>query len=140
VLDEAVVQLLRIGYDEITGVLAGGPRSWEASGRTVAAYPVADLDEFCRAWKEGVAGRVLDVRQRTEWDEGHIEPSRHLFVGDLPGRIAEVDPGEETWVICRTGHRASIAASLLDREGIAVRLVASYGVPRFLSRCLGGLP
>jgi len=40
------------------------------------------------------------------------------------------------WTICATGHRATMAASLLDREGVPVRLVDGTGVPDFLAHCL----
>jgi rhodanese-related sulfurtransferase len=132
---EAAVQLHRIGYDRVAGFLAGGVPAWEGSGRPTASYATVDLEELCREWRDGRAGPILDVRQRSEWDAGHIDGSRFLFVGDLPGRTGEVGGGEPVSVICRSGHRAAIAASLLDRDGIPVRLVPSYGVPRFLTRC-----
>ncbi|HXF58013.1 MAG TPA: rhodanese-like domain-containing protein, partial [Actinomycetota bacterium] len=79
---------------------------------------------------------VLDVRQRAEWNRGHIPGSVHVFVGDLPDRLEEVPRDRELWVICATGHRASMAASLLDRAGVPVRLVDGTGVPDFLRHCL----
>jgi hydroxyacylglutathione hydrolase len=134
-LDEAVTQLHRIGYDRIDGHLGGGLAAWRAEGRTVASYPVAGLEDLCRQFRSGRTPAVLDVRQLTEWDAGHIDGSRHLFVGDLPERIGEVAPGQETWVICATGHRASAASSLLDRAGVRVRLVDGTGVKDFLKHC-----
>ena len=41
----------------------------------------------------------------------------------------------EVWVICSNGHRASIAASLLDRAGIPVRLVGSGSVTQWRTHC-----
>jgi glyoxylase-like metal-dependent hydrolase (beta-lactamase superfamily II)/rhodanese-related sulfurtransferase len=136
-LREAVTQLARIGWDEVRGYLAGGVDPWRASGREVASYPAVDVDEFCRRYRSGDVGAVVDVRQRTEWDEGHIEGSRHLFVGDLPGRLDQVPRGEPVWLICASGQRASIAASLLARHRGPgdVRLVSNGGVERFLRSC-----
>jgi glyoxylase-like metal-dependent hydrolase (beta-lactamase superfamily II)/rhodanese-related sulfurtransferase len=134
-LGTAVTQLARIGYDRVAGFLAGGVGAWRAAGYPVSSYRVAGLEEFCAAVRTGQARHVLDVRQRTEWDEGHIPASRHAFVGDLPDRMGEVPRDGEVWTICATGHRAALASSLLDREGIRVRLVEGTGVPDFLQHC-----
>ena len=61
--------------------------------------------------------------------------SQHVFVGDLAGRVDEVPKEIDTWAICATGHRASMAASILDREGRSVRLVDGTGVADFLAHC-----
>jgi len=135
-LDEAVTQLHRIGYDRVEGHLEGGVAAWRAAGHPVRSYAVGGLEDLCRRFRSGRSPEVLDVRQRTEWDEGHIDGSRHLFVGDLAERVGELLPSEgETWVICATGHRASMASSLLDRAGIPVRLVDGTGVKDFLKHC-----
>jgi glyoxylase-like metal-dependent hydrolase (beta-lactamase superfamily II)/rhodanese-related sulfurtransferase len=131
----ALTQLLRIGYERVEGYLRGGIDAWRASGRPVDSYRVAGLEELCRAYRAGRATRVLDVRQETEWDRGHIPGSQHVFVGDLPERIGEVPRDGEVWAICATGHRAALAASILDREGVPVRLVEGTGVTDFLEHC-----
>jgi glyoxylase-like metal-dependent hydrolase (beta-lactamase superfamily II)/rhodanese-related sulfurtransferase len=134
-LEQSMTQLLRVGYERIEGYLEGGIEAWRADGRPVAAYRVAGLEELCRSYRTGKVGSILDVRQQTEWDEGHIPGSQHIFVGDLPDRIGEVSRGEEVWAICATGHRASVAASLLDRAGTSTRLVEGTGVSDFLAHC-----
>lgn len=134
-LEEATTQLWRVGYERIEGYLEGGINAWKASGRPLRSYPVAGLEELCRSYRAGRIGHVLDVRQNIEWDRGHIPESRHIFVGDLVGRIDEVPRDGEVWAICASGQRSSVAASLLDREGIPVRLVDRTGVPEFLRDC-----
>lgn len=134
-LEESVTQLLRIGYERIEGYLEGGIDAWKAAGRPVSSYRVAGLDELCRAYRAGAVDHLLDVRQRTEWDEGHIPNSQHIFVGDLPDRIEEVPAEGEVWTLCATGHRSAMAASMLDRAGKSVRLVDGTGVEDFLAHC-----
>jgi rhodanese-related sulfurtransferase len=69
------------------------------------------------------------VRQPGEWNsEGVVPGSVLVFVGDLPGRMSSIPRDRELWALCTNGHRASIAASMLDREGIPVRLVARSGI------------
>jgi len=137
-LEEAWTQLLRIGYEHLEGYLRGGVEAWRSSGRPVASYPVAGLDEWCRASRAGEVAHVLDVRQQVEWDRSHIPGSQHVFVGDLPDHLDEVPLEGEVWTACSTGHRASTAASLLDRAGAPVRLVEGTGVTEFLAQCPPG--
>jgi glyoxylase-like metal-dependent hydrolase (beta-lactamase superfamily II)/rhodanese-related sulfurtransferase len=130
---EASTQLFRIGYEAVDGFLRGGVAAWTEAGRQVRSYPVSSVDELATAVEKGRA-RVLDVRQQTEWDVGHLEGSTHLFVGDVHDRIAEIPRDREVWTVCATGHRAAMAASLLDRDGVPVRLVTPGGVPDVMAR------
>jgi hydroxyacylglutathione hydrolase len=135
-LPAALTQLARIGYDHVEGYLHGGLQAWQSAGLPVGSYRVAGLEEMCGAFRSGAARHILDVRQRTEWDTGHIAHSQHVFVGDLPGRLDEIPKDGDVWTICATGHRAALATSILAREGIRVRLVQGTGVPEFLKHCL----
>jgi hydroxyacylglutathione hydrolase len=130
---EASTQLFRIGYEAVDGFLQGGAAAWVEAGLPTRSYPVASIDELAIAVGEERA-RVLDVRQQTEWDAGHIEGSTHVFVGDVNARLTEIPRDQEVWTVCASGHRAAMAASLLDRHGIPVRLVTPGGVPDVLSR------
>jgi len=59
---------------------------------------------------------VVDVRQRDEYDAGHLPDALHLPVHDVERHGAAL-PAGEIWVYCRSGYRAGIAASLLHRLG-----------------------
>jgi hydroxyacylglutathione hydrolase len=133
--EQAVTQLMRIGYDRLEGYVAGGVDAWQADGRAVRAYQTATVDDLCHAYLEGRSPQVLDVRQPAEFREGHVPGSVNLFVGDLPQQVQKVPQDTELWVVCAGGRRASIAASFLDRAGLPVRLVAQGGVPEWLAHC-----
>ena len=60
---------------------------------------------------------MLDVRTPGEWQNGHIDPAKHLPLPALPKRISEVPRGRPLAIICGSGYRSSIAASLLLRAG-----------------------
>lgn len=133
---EAEVQLFRIGFEHLLGFLDGGVDAWSASGRALASYPVATVADLLTETERGGA-HILDVRERTEWEEGHLPGSRHCFVGDLPARLPELARAAsrgELLVTCASGHRSAMAASLLDAAGVPVRLVAREGVPLALRR------
>jgi rhodanese-related sulfurtransferase len=134
-LTESVTQLIRIGYERVVGFAEGGLEAWRSRGRPVRTYPTAGVDDLCNAYLGGDAVHVLDVRQPVEWDTGYVPGSLRIHLGDLPARLADVPRDREVWTACASGHRATIAASLLDRAGIPVRLVAHGGVPEWLARC-----
>jgi hydroxyacylglutathione hydrolase len=126
-------QLFRIGYEAVDGFLQGGVAAWVEADLPLRSYPIASIDELATAVDEERA-RVLDVRQQTEWDAGHLEGSTHVFVGDVNARLTEIPRDQEVWTVCASGHRAAMAASLLDRAGVAVRLVTPGGVSDVLAR------
>jgi glyoxylase-like metal-dependent hydrolase (beta-lactamase superfamily II)/rhodanese-related sulfurtransferase len=132
-LREATTQLVRIGWSRLEGYLPGGIDAWRASHRELRSYPTGTIAALCDASLRGESPHVLDVRQELEWAWGTIPGSEQVFVADLPGRLKDLPRDGEVWVVCSNGHRAAIAASLLDRAGIPVRLVGSGSVAEWRS-------
>ncbi len=126
---DATTELLRIGYEWITGVLGGGVEAWAASGRPLSSYPMTTMPELHRERAEGTDDSVLlDVRQPIEWaSEGVVAGSKQIFVADVPTHLGDLPRDRPVTVFCRTGHRASMAASVLDAAGFDVRLVGEGG-------------
>jgi len=64
---------------------------------------------------------VLDVREDGEWKQGHLANALHIPVGQLGGRLKELDKYRERAVIayCRTGQRSNSAAARLRKQGFA---------------------
>ncbi len=132
---EAVAQLFRIGYGDGLGRLAGGVDAWVASGRPLRSYPTARMRDLYAERAGGRRPRIVDVRQPAEWaEEGTLPGSELVFVGDLPARVGSLAGEPEAWVLCVSGYRAAIAASVLDAAGITVRLVSSGGAVGWVDR------
>ncbi|MBT8193946.1 MAG: MBL fold metallo-hydrolase [Acidimicrobiia bacterium] len=126
---EAAVELARIGFTTIEGVLRG-IEGWRESGRELAAYETATAAQLAGHLAGDWGGQILDVRDPLEWKSGHIESSAHCYLPDLrDGLAGTVNAGEPVWVICRTGNRSSIAAGLLEGLGVEPIVVATGGVP-----------
>ena len=128
---EAVDEMTRIGFDHVIGHLHGGLDAWVASGGETRSYETASWQEL-QAYASGESGdaaHVLDVRQPYEWRDGAIPGSRRIFVADLPGAVGSLDRETPWLVACRTGVRATIAASVLDAAGIPARPVVDGGIP-----------
>lgn len=77
-------------------------------------------DELAARLKQGEQVHVLDVREPLEWAEGHIPGAKHIPLGQLLERLAELDPEEEVIVVCRSGGRSSLACELLSERGYRV--------------------
>ncbi len=107
--DEVLWQAAKIGYTSFVGELAGGMAAWTAAGLPVAAH---DLRAAYRS-DEAV---VLDVRQRSEYADGHVPGALHVELGSLAEQVPALPDGPVV-VMCGHGERASTAASILDRAG-----------------------
>lgn len=106
---EILWQARKVGYDRVVGEVEGGIASWVAAGEQTGSIPVIGAESARGA-------RLLDIRQRGEFDAGHVSGAAHVELGDLRTRGAEL-PGEPTVVMCGHGERAMSAASLLRRAG-----------------------
>jgi molybdopterin/thiamine biosynthesis adenylyltransferase/rhodanese-related sulfurtransferase len=62
---------------------------------------------------------ILDVRERDEWDEGHLPGAVHVPRGNLEARIEQFVPDRSTPVLvyCAGGSRSAFAAKTLDELG-----------------------
>jgi hydroxyacylglutathione hydrolase len=130
----AAMELVRIGYEHVVGYLDGGLDAWAQGGRPVRGYATTTVEELLNEVRAGGRPDILDVRQAGEWSDGLIPGSRTIFVADLPSRLAELPRDHEITVLCKSGGRASIAASVLDGAGIPVRLVARGGATGWTTR------
>ncbi|HZS76739.1 MAG TPA: MBL fold metallo-hydrolase [Ktedonobacteraceae bacterium] len=131
---EAVVQLIRIGWDDIHGFVDGGISSWKAAALPTEQFEMIDVDTLYKRWSQRTNLTVIDVRRDDEWKEGHIPDALHLHIGDLPQHLDEVPRNQPVAVICRTGHRAEMAASIIVATGREVIVVGGGGVPDWAER------
>jgi len=59
---------------------------------------------------------LLDVRERDEWQDGRLEGSVHIPLGELGERFTEL-PAGPVLVVCRSGHRSAYATAYLVDQG-----------------------
>ncbi|MFP3913293.1 MAG: MBL fold metallo-hydrolase [Actinomycetota bacterium] len=106
-VDEALLQLRRIGIDQVAGVvLPDGDVSGVESRTALVSEIPAD-------------GQILDVRSPAEREQLAPEGTLYRYLPDLlDGPPPEMDQAEPVWVICASGYRSAIAASLLRHQGI----------------------
>jgi rhodanese-related sulfurtransferase len=63
--------------------------------------------------------QVIDVREQPEWAKGRIAGSRHIPVGQLDQRIADLEKFKDRplIVVCASGMRSASACSTLRKAG-----------------------
>jgi len=115
--EQAVRYLVRAGYDRIAGYAGGGVEAWYKAGYPVGRLQILAAHELKAKMDRGEQLTVLDVRAGSEWAEGHIKGATHIYVGQVPETLNQMPREEAVAVICRSGHRAGIAASVLLRGG-----------------------
>ncbi|MCH0539662.1 MBL fold metallo-hydrolase [Streptomyces sp. MUM 203J] len=116
--EEIVTRLARIGFDRVAGhlrspddALAALPEEVTPAGRLTAAQVRAALTGDS-------APVVIDVRNCGERGElGFIDGALHIALGELPRRLDEIPRDRPLVLHCASGHRSSIAASLLRHHG-----------------------
>ena len=126
--EEAVTQLARIGMDDVRGVLRG-MEGWRAAGQPVASFDRVDVTEAAEMLSRGDDVFVLDVRAPGEVEDTPLPGalSRYLpYLAD--GAPDRLDATRPTLVVCGSGYRSAIAASLLVRRGLRPVLVDGGGV------------
>jgi rhodanese-related sulfurtransferase len=61
----------------------------------------------------------LDVRERDEYEAGHLEGSVHIPIGEISARWRELAPDDVVVVVCQVGQRSGLVTEFLRTEGLA---------------------
>ncbi len=64
-----------------------------------------------------VRPRLIDVRERWEFQLASIVGSTHLPMGEIPSRIQEINSKHPTVVICHHGVRSQQVIAYLEQQG-----------------------
>ncbi len=115
--EEAIRQLVRIGYDDLRGTLEGGIPAWEAAGLPVARIPRMPVEELAQRLEQVDPPAVIDVRFDSEWRAGHIPGSLHIEAGRLPAVNLPLPEDHLTIVHCGHADRSTVGISVLERRG-----------------------
>jgi rhodanese-related sulfurtransferase len=119
--ERAARALRAVGFLELAGFVT------EAQA-TEQLQPV-ELAELERLLEEGSV-QVLDVREKSERDEGYIPGSINIPFRLLRSAGTDgLDTSKPVVTICESGTRASIAASVLTAAGVDARPVIHGGIP-----------
>lgn len=82
----------------------------------VTECTVADVE----AWQAAnEAFRLVDVREESEWNRGHLPGAEHLGKGIIERDVEEQipDQGEKIVLYCGGGYRSALSADNLQKMG-----------------------
>jgi hydroxyacylglutathione hydrolase len=111
----AATSLRVVAYDNITGFLEFP--EWRAAGKPVKSIRSISVGELNQ--RLGRDARAVDVREGSEWAEGTVPGAITTPYRELADRLPEVPDGELVAVMCASGGRSAIGASILERAGIS---------------------
>ncbi len=123
-VDEAVRDLVRIGYDNLVAFVTPGTLEdyFEAGGEHSAIEEISF--EQMDALKDGPNTLVVDVRFASEYDESHIPGAISASYTRLPEYLqSRVPEGKTLLVHCASGARSAAASSFLAQKGFEVKYV-----------------
>jgi len=80
---------------------------------------------------------LVDVRQSGEWKSGHPTAAVHIPLGEVAGRMHELQQDKPVVVICASGNRSAMAATKLAKCGFSTVYNFSGGMGAWKS---AGLP
>lgn len=117
VVPNAAVLLRRVGLDNVTGYLKGGMLGWNLAGlptEHIAQINPAELNQLMVLDKDMV---LVDARSAQEFEQIRIQGARNITAPDLRQRHSELPKDKPIVIICGTGMRSSLAASILQSKG-----------------------
>jgi hydroxyacylglutathione hydrolase len=117
-LDQAVRDLAMIGLDRVGGYIDCDEdtlAAYRSAGGALGSIKQITPQQLAEPLRKGELS-VIDVRARDEWTAGHLPGARHIPLGNLPARLAELPAGPLV-MQCHTGSRSAIAASIVAARG-----------------------
>jgi hydroxyacylglutathione hydrolase len=109
-------QMIRLGYDNIRGYLAGGFPAWFKSAQETGTIPTCTVQQLNEVLMTE-SPYLLDVRDIKNWRSvGHIKGAHHRYIGELPGHMDEIPRDKPVFVYCDAGYKGGLASSLLRRK------------------------
>jgi hydroxyacylglutathione hydrolase len=111
--------------------------AWIAEGYPVTHMRQATPSELAEELAGGHV-RVIDVRSDEEWKSGHVAGASHIMGGYLADHATTLPrTGITLALVCSTGYRSTVAASVLERTGFANLVNVTGGMAAWVH---AGLP
>lgn len=117
-LEEAIIRLSRVGFDNVIGYLKGGIAAWQQEGReidTITSIPATALKE---ALATNPTLEVVDVRKQSEYLSEHVINAENFPLSEINDHLAALPTDGDFFIHCAGGYRSVIAGSILKARGI----------------------
>jgi len=115
-VEEAIIRLSRVGYDNTIGYLEGSFEAWKNAGKeidVVHRITAEQLEKQCIEKKQ----IIIDVRKVSEFESEHLLEAINIPLNVLINHLSEFPKDEPFILHCAGGYRSMIAASMLKQKG-----------------------
>ena len=118
--EETMIRLARVGFSKMEGYLKGGFDAWKKAGEKIDLVIDVESDELAMDIPHDPNLQVIDVRESTEFTEGHVKNAINLPLNEMTdlAQIANFEENQNLYVHCGGGYRSVIACSLLKSHGM----------------------
>lgn len=110
-LDEMKLALESIGLDQVTGYVDP-----EKTERNQESYEIISTSQ-AKELMEDDNYYVIDVRNQSEWNSGHLPGAHHIMLGTITDKLDSIPKDKKIIAQCQTGGRSAIGASILQAHG-----------------------
>lgn len=117
-LEETIIRLSRVGFDNVLGYLKGGIVAWKKAGLeidTIASIPASALQDALTSNPEA---KVVDVRKESEYHSEHILSAENFPLSNINNHLSDLPTENDFFIHCAGGYRSVIASSILKSRGI----------------------
>lgn len=116
-IEEAIIRLSRIGYDQTIGYVANGFATWQNANLPVGSVTRISAQQLEQQFSL-YPYPIIDVRKRSEYQAEHLVNAINIPLNELENRISELTNQQPFYLHCAGGYRSMIAASMLKRHNI----------------------
>ena len=113
-VDEAFMRLARVGHETVAGFIL--MKDFEGETKTVEQVSVEEVSGLTQTEKYL---QFVDVRRVAEHEGGHAHRTQNIPLDRLEKELEKLDPKTPTYVICQSGYRSSLGASILENAGFS---------------------
>ncbi len=114
---EANTWARRVGVDRIVGYLDGGMVAWAVAGFKTSHIELTSAEGLHDMISGTTRFVLLDVRTQLEYADTHIKGAINIPVAELRTRHNELNKDKKTVLICSSGNRSTLGASILKQHG-----------------------
>lgn len=118
IFSEVVDQLRLMGFDQEIWVIQLSQNSSDIP-YPLTSFAMVEVEELAESQHKTDPFYIVDVRTPEEWRTGHIPGAHHIELIHLEEALHQLPHDQSIALLCRSGHRASLAASLLKKHGFS---------------------
>ncbi|MDF1697108.1 MAG: MBL fold metallo-hydrolase [Saprospiraceae bacterium] len=117
-LEEAIIRLSRVGFDNVIGYLKGGVEAWKNAGKEMDSVESVSAIDLNTEIQNNPEVFVVDVRKESEYLSEHIPNAHNVPLSSINSHLSSLPKDKSVYIHCAGGYRSMIASSILKSRGV----------------------